>query len=722
MDDVPDYSTWSPEALQAHIEKLEQKLKETTLYSPAAANAPWRRTANTAHRFRGKQPDKGELLRHYEKNCHRTRFVAFKFAYLGKNYHGLQLNNDPSAPTVEGELWKALMKTRLIFPKTKDGSPIVSVDDPPTWFGTDYSKCGRTDRGVSSFGQVIALRVKTKLPALWPSEIPQFPQSRKRSLDENGEPADHPNCSSDPSSPPAAPFVQTGGQGQSSSPETPSPPSQPIEGEIPYLQILNNVLPSSIRMLAWCPNLPPNFSARHDCKERRYRYFFTNPAFPPTPTGASGSTTASGRTNATGSLGNGRSRRATTGPLPAGWLDIDAMRTAAQHLVGSHDFRNFCSFDAARQLQHWTRCIFHVDIEALDPRKEPLGFFAGKEFGGGGIEEEEEEEHASTHPSADTSTDDMMSIDTEDAPRAMTTEHATTVPPPPRAPVRVPQVYAFNIHGSGFLYHQVRCIMAVLFLVGQGLEPPSIVAEMLDTVKTPCKPLYEMADDLPLVLADCIYPAPGSSSERAAGDALRWITTGATARQVDFSKQALKRILASGGLPSTNLNFGPGGVVPELWPLWRRAKMDELLAGALMDVVAAAGQGGRRGRASAADDDDEGNMNGRNGGGRGRRGGRGRSRGGHGDRGGHGMSSSTPWSTHYFQGGNEARPAGMYEPLLKRRFQERYEDLSARWLAKQTVRQQEKDGRERQAARAEVVEEHYREAANAIPVWDPMDG
>ncbi|KAL7617024.1 hypothetical protein Lser_V15G00158 [Lactuca serriola] len=31
-----------------------------------------------------------------------------------------------------------------------------------------------------------------------------------------------------------------------------------------------------------------------------------------------------------------------------------------------------------------------------------------------------------------------------------------------------------RIKGSAFLWHQVRCMVAVLFLIGQGLESPDV--------------------------------------------------------------------------------------------------------------------------------------------------------------------------------------------------------------------------------------------------------
>jgi tRNA pseudouridine38/39 synthase len=82
-------------------------------------------------------------------------------------------------------------------------------------------------------------------------------------------------------------------------------------------------------------------------------------------------------------------------------------------------------------------------------------------------------------------------------------------------------IFVFNLVGSAFLYHQVRHIMAILFLVGTGLEEPSLVtklmnvsdgAENYDLVACETrlevvdrKPEYQMADALPLMLWDCAY-------------------------------------------------------------------------------------------------------------------------------------------------------------------------------------------------------------------------
>jgi len=57
-----------------------------------------------------------------------------------------------------------------------------------------------------------------------------------------------------------------------------------------------------------------------------------------------------------------------------------------------------------------------------------------------------------------------------------------------------------NVRGSAFLWHQVRNMASVLFMVGLGHEPPSVVEELLDLERTPRKPQYPMAPEESLLL------------------------------------------------------------------------------------------------------------------------------------------------------------------------------------------------------------------------------
>ncbi|KAJ6835445.1 tRNA pseudouridine(38/39) synthase isoform X2 [Iris pallida] len=67
------------------------------------------------------------------------------------------------------------------------------------------------------------------------------------------------------------------------------------------------------------------------------------------------------------------------------------------------------------------------------------------------------------------------------------------------------ELWAMTIRGSAFLWHQVRCMVAVLFMIGQGLESPNVLDELLDIKKTPRKPQYIMAPELPLILCFCEF-------------------------------------------------------------------------------------------------------------------------------------------------------------------------------------------------------------------------
>ena len=64
-------------------------------------------------------------------------------------------------------------------------------------------------------------------------------------------------------------------------------------------------------------------------------------------------------------------------------------------------------------------------------------------------------------------------------------------------------VYMLEIRGIAFLWHMVRCIMALLFMIGEGEENPEAVTALLDINHMPAKPHYKMAPELPLVLHEC---------------------------------------------------------------------------------------------------------------------------------------------------------------------------------------------------------------------------
>lgn len=132
--------------------------------------------------------------------------------------------------------------------------------------------------------------------------------------------------------------------------------------------------------------------------------------------------------------------------FPIGDLSIDLMKTASSYLVGRHDFRNLCSFDLKNGVTNHTRVIESVDIQPIRSISE-------------------------NEPNLDSQ-------------------------------------YTFReiiIVGQAFLYHQIRCIMTILFLVGARRESPEVVRDLLDLDKCSSRPNYNRSSSLPLCLFDCSY-------------------------------------------------------------------------------------------------------------------------------------------------------------------------------------------------------------------------
>ncbi|KFZ63054.1 tRNA pseudouridine(38/39) synthase, partial [Podiceps cristatus] len=139
--------------------------------------------------------------------------------------------------------------------------------------------------------------------------------------------------------------------------------------------------------------------------------------------------------------------------FPCAHLDVALMHATAQRYVGTHDFRNLCKMDVANGVVNFQRTILSARVTWVER--------GGGEGGGEG--------GGKTGP---------------------------------QDPFRLCQ---FEVTGQAFLYHQVRCMMAILFLVGQRMESPEIIDELLDVEKNPRKPQYSMAVEFPLVLYDCEF-------------------------------------------------------------------------------------------------------------------------------------------------------------------------------------------------------------------------
>ncbi|KAL2471690.1 Pseudouridine synthase family protein [Abeliophyllum distichum] len=83
------------------------------------------------------------------------------------------------------------------------------------------------------------------------------------------------------------------------------------------------------------------------------------------------------------------------------------------------------------------------------------------------------------------------------------------------------QLWVVQIKGSAFLWHQIRCMVAVLFFIGQGLESPNVIDVLLDIERTPRKPQYKMAPEIPLVLQSCEFEGLKFSCSSEARQALQ---------------------------------------------------------------------------------------------------------------------------------------------------------------------------------------------------------
>ena len=93
---------------------------------------------------------KAVTKRHEQKQLDFTKYkrvkLALKFSYLGKNYQGLAAQRN-TENTVEHHLFYALRRTCLIA-----GDSNIKE--------SGYSRCGRTDKGVSALGNVFSLFVR----------------------------------------------------------------------------------------------------------------------------------------------------------------------------------------------------------------------------------------------------------------------------------------------------------------------------------------------------------------------------------------------------------------------------------------------------------------------------------------------------------------------------------------------------------------------------------
>ncbi|KAJ2793053.1 pseudouridine synthase deg1, partial [Coemansia guatemalensis] len=233
-----DYESWSKEALVARLRELDKLVYDHKRPDPSREAQPALGLETTTTRSAETMSETTEALAEGDAEAtpprkgriRRTSFdfgklpkrkIALKFSYLGWPYYGLARQGnvlestdkqkiDEQFPTVEGVLFRALANCGLIVSESTCG----------------YSRCGRTDRGVSSFGQVISLYVRSSGKFITEEEVEAIAKEGgekskmvTRDIYNDGKPVLLP----------------------------------PVESELPYASMLNKHLPPEIRILAWSP-------------------------------------------------------------------------------------------------------------------------------------------------------------------------------------------------------------------------------------------------------------------------------------------------------------------------------------------------------------------------------------------------------------------------------------------------------------------------------------
>ncbi|OLY85736.1 tRNA pseudouridine(38/39) synthase [Smittium mucronatum] len=215
---MASYNGWSKARLISRIASLEKLVgaADSATSTEISSSAPSSPLAKRQKKSKG-------TPREFDFDKYPKRKIALKLSYLGCKYYGFARQGNVSEkeeefPTVEGELFKSLIKCRLVLNEASCG----------------YSRCGRTDRGVSALGQVISLYVRSN---------GSFVDSLQDNL-----------------------YIDSMNGGR--------PVKLPQDSdEYPYTKMINKNLPPEIRVLGWCP-VESDFDARFSCKSRQYRYLF----------------------------------------------------------------------------------------------------------------------------------------------------------------------------------------------------------------------------------------------------------------------------------------------------------------------------------------------------------------------------------------------------------------------------------------------------------------
>lgn len=246
--------------LLLEAERAGQQQQEQ-LGAGAAASRRGKRSVPDDAGAQGNKRKKGKTAKKksFDFSQHRQRHVALMVAYYGQQYHGFAAQDD-SDNTIEAHLFRALQRTCLI--KDRESA--------------NYSRCGRTDKGVSALGQVVGLYLRSKHtdptnPALLSSEAVDAagaPKISKVYATDSGTGSGNESDGGD------APGYTLAEAARNEVVRDPSEWATPEPGsELNYVKMLNGVLPPEIRVLGWA-HVPPSsmFSARFSCQREHDLY------------------------------------------------------------------------------------------------------------------------------------------------------------------------------------------------------------------------------------------------------------------------------------------------------------------------------------------------------------------------------------------------------------------------------------------------------------------
>lgn len=139
-------------------------------------------------------------------------------------------------------------------------------------------------------------------------------------------------------------------------------------------------------------------------------------------------------------------------------LNLALMAKGLQYMMGRNDFRNFCKMNC-EQVSNFERVL--VEGKVVSPQR--------------------------------------IYCVTSNVEATHSNDSSTSSPSSPRDMCHI------EIVGQAFLWHQIRCIMSILFHIGRGQESPELVKELLDIKTNPAKPSYDLASEAALVLQDCTF-------------------------------------------------------------------------------------------------------------------------------------------------------------------------------------------------------------------------